>query len=154
MPNAPLKPCSYPGCSELVTSGRCAKHSTQVHQPYHRDPDRQHLYNTKRWRLRRARQLARQPWCEECQRHGLSVPATDVDHIEPHRGDPVKFATGQLQSLCHRCHSAKTKREVIDPRGGEKDLARGAQSGRGHPREKNSQCGESGLNPGGRHNAS
>jgi hypothetical protein len=37
-------------------------------------------------------------------KHGKVTPATVADHIEPHRGDPVKFA-GPIQSLCLPCHS-------------------------------------------------
>jgi hypothetical protein len=38
-----------------------------------------------------------------CEAEGVYTPATVADHIEPHRGDPVKFA-GPLQSLCKRHH--------------------------------------------------
>lgn len=110
MPTAPLKPCSYPGCSELVQRGRCARH------PYEdaHDPDSQRLYSTARWKRRRAAQLRKQPWCEECQRSDVWTPATDADHIVPHRGDERLFFTGALQSLCHTCHSKKTATEVLN----------------------------------------
>lgn len=49
--------------------------------------------------------------CADCIKRGIITPATDVDHIEPHRGDRVKFWTGELQSLCKECHSIKTARE-------------------------------------------
>lgn len=52
------------------------------------------------------------PWCEECLRHGLRTPATEVDHIIPHKGDRGLFWDRKnWQSLCHRCHSIKTARE-------------------------------------------
>jgi hypothetical protein len=35
-----------------------------------------------------------------CLSEGKIVAARIADHIEPHRGDPIKFWTGALQSLC------------------------------------------------------
>ena len=71
------------------------------------------MYNNKRWRKRRALQLAKTPICEHCSKRGSIVVATVADHIEPHRGDPLKFWTGKLQSLCHDCHvSYKAKLEL------------------------------------------
>jgi 5-methylcytosine-specific restriction protein A len=64
-----------------------------------------HLYDRK-WRKRRARQLAEYPLCRLCQEiRGEVVPATVADHVEPHRNDPVLFA-GPLQSLCAPCHNS------------------------------------------------
>nr|DAE96978.1 MAG TPA: HNH endonuclease [Caudoviricetes sp.] len=43
---------------------------------------------------------------------GEIVPATEVDHIIPHRGDQKLFwDMSNWQALCHNCHSAKTARE-------------------------------------------
>ena len=36
---------------------------------------------------------------------GRVTAASVADHVEPHRGDPVKFE-GPLQSLCASCHSS------------------------------------------------
>lgn len=63
------------------------------------------LYSTKRWRERRARQLAREPLCRFCAAQGRITPATVADHITPHRGDVQAFWTNELQSLCQSCHS-------------------------------------------------
>ena len=47
-----------------------------------------------------------------CQAAGRVVPATVVDHVVPHRGDPVLFwDEGNWARLCKRCHDAKTARE-------------------------------------------
>ncbi len=116
MPHRTLKPCSYPGCHNLVQSGRCADHR-QAEVTYH-DPQRQRLYNTVRWQRIRVAQLARQPFCEECLRANIYTPAMDVDHVERHAGDPILFYSGRLQSLCHACHSRKTASEM--GRGAEK----------------------------------
>jgi len=72
-------------------------------------------YKTARWQKRRAAQLASEPLCAICLAAGRVTAATVADHIEPHRGDPVKFWEGALQSLCDeapwRCHSSVKQRE-------------------------------------------
>ena len=110
MPYAALKPCSYPGCSNLVKSGRCDQHP----YPDAHEADSQRLYNTRRWKRRRDAQLTKEPWCVDCLKAGIYSPATIADHIEPHRGDPVKFFTGKLQSLCKIDHDRKTAKEVLN----------------------------------------
>ena len=64
-------------------------------------------YKTTQWRAIRLQWLAANPWCARCEK-----PAVDVDHIEPHGGDVLRFwdATlrGALQSLCKACHRSKT----------------------------------------------
>ena len=43
---------------------------------------------------------------------GLLVPATDVDHIIPHKGnEDLMWDEENLQALCHACHSRKTAAE-------------------------------------------
>ncbi|HMC90194.1 MAG TPA: HNH endonuclease [Gemmataceae bacterium] len=64
------------------------------------------------WRKSRADFLRDHPLCVECEAEGMLTPATDVDHIVPHRGDPAKFWDRKnWQSLCERHHSAKTAKE-------------------------------------------
>lgn len=125
MPNRALRPCSYPGCPNLVRSGYCEQHRhLEVKQHI---LEYQRLYNHSSWNRLRAAQLARDPWCADCLAKDIYTPATDVDHIEPHRGDPVKFFAGRLQSLCHPCHSRKTLKE-LKGRGPEKVLNVGGAS--------------------------
>lgn len=120
MPRSIKRPCSYPGCSTLVERGRCNAHPyPPTAQRYARDRRRADLYNTAAWARMRIRQLANSPWCADCLRSGIHTPATDVDHIMPHRGDTDLFYRGALQSLCHACHSAKTARENYESRVGE-----------------------------------
>jgi 5-methylcytosine-specific restriction protein A len=50
--------------------------------------------------------------CVPCKAAGRLVPATVVDHVVPHRGDPALFWDERnWQSLCKPCHDAKTARE-------------------------------------------
>jgi 5-methylcytosine-specific restriction endonuclease McrA len=65
------------------------------------------LYNTKRWKLMRARQLAAEPCCRICAQKGLAVPAVVVDHRTPHKGDKkLFFDANNLQSLCKEHHNS------------------------------------------------
>src|SRR5215467_16084333 len=52
-----------------------------------------------------AHQLRLEPLCQMCLNRGRITAATVVDHVEPHRDDPVRFWTGKVQSLCASCHS-------------------------------------------------
>lgn len=111
MPQAALKPCSYPGCPNLVRHGLCPDHLATT--PEYHDPEVQKFYNTARWKQIRRVQLSRQPWCEDCLKEDHYVPATDVHHKHRHQGDPTKFFGGPFESLCHSCHSRKTAEEVF-----------------------------------------
>ena len=108
----PLRKCKHPGCRMLTTEGYCPEHKPKA---VRKESAAWHcLYTDPRygWQERRTDQLLREPFCRECAKRGQRVGATDVDHIEPHRGDVVKFMTGDLQSLCHSHHSSKTMREL------------------------------------------
>ena len=56
-----------------------------------------------KWQKRRLAHLAAHPLCVMCKAEGRVTPANVVDHITPHRGDPVLFA-GPVQSLCKAHH--------------------------------------------------
>lgn len=125
MPLRPLKPCCHPGCRELTRTGYCDKHRPKDHKRRSAEAAEWHrLYKLPIWTdVLRPQQLAREPFCRECTRkarltgdqHLLRVPATDVDHIVPHRGNKKLFtAPGNLQSLCHPCHSRKTRAEMAE----------------------------------------
>jgi 5-methylcytosine-specific restriction protein A len=100
--------CAAPGCGVLVPSGRCAAH--RVEREHARPAyavDR--WYRTVRWRRLRNIILREQPFCLACLIAGRKVLTVDVDHIRPHRGDPVLFwDLTNLQGLCKSCHTAKT----------------------------------------------
>lgn len=64
-----------------------------------------------RWQQARARFLAEHPLCVMCQSEGRVEPATVVDHVVPHRGDPSLFwDRSNWMSLCARCHSGAKQR--------------------------------------------
>ncbi len=128
MPRPALRTCAFHDCPELVDFGYCGKHKPV--KPLGSDdhhPQWQHLYDSRKWKMLRRIQLAKEPWCAECLRANIYTPATDADHVDPHRGDPELFFKGDLQSLCKPCHSRKTANEV-NGRGGEKSGSREQQA--------------------------
>lgn len=65
-----------------------------------------------RWRKARERHLARSPFCIRCERRGLIVAATVVNHRIPHEGDPVLFwDENNWESSCKPCHDGPTQAE-------------------------------------------
>lgn len=70
---------------------------------------RKNIYWSKRWRALRLEKLASRPYCEVCERRGMRVPATAVDHKRSiaSGGDPFPPLC-DLMSMCARCHNAKT----------------------------------------------
>ena len=115
MPYKPKTPCRQPGCAELVESGKkyCEKHGP-LH--VHDRPGAAERGYDARWRKVRKKYLEAHPLCVECLKEGQYVKATDVDHIQAHRGDSKLFwDTGNWQPLCHSHHSKKTMREDQTP---------------------------------------
>jgi 5-methylcytosine-specific restriction enzyme A len=111
-PTAPQHPCTYPGCSALVTGrrSRCEKHQTLERSVME---NRRGSANSRgygsRWRIARKRFLNLNPLCSECNHMGRLTAATIVDHIFPHKGDAALFWNqSNWQSLCRRCHNRKT----------------------------------------------
>lgn len=63
------------------------------------------------WQRLRLVILAEQPVCRGFTKDGKRChePATEVDHIKPHKGDMELFwDMTNLQGLCKSCHSRKT----------------------------------------------
>ena len=64
-----------------------------------------------RWQKYRAKYLLEHPLCVMHQARGQVVPATVVDHIEPHKGDHRLFwKPDNHQALCKHCHDAHKQR--------------------------------------------
>lgn len=79
------------------------------------EPKRESSYSRgydSKWRKARKYFLQDNPLCVHCEKEGRVVPATDVDHIIPHKGDMNLFwDQSNWQSLCKECHSRKTVKE-------------------------------------------
>jgi 5-methylcytosine-specific restriction protein A len=112
MPHKPLHPCNAPGCSELVPSGRCAKHRREHQQrldnPWTATREREFYWST-RWRKTRARFMAATPFCVDCAAENHVAAAQEVDHIVPlvEHGDPYNWEN--LRSLCSTHHRRRTR---------------------------------------------
>jgi len=121
MPKAPPKPCNYPGCPSYQEPGYpfCDKHIIiKAREHYSRRKVEGRLssqigwYGTNRWKRLRSVHLSEYPLCKHCDDNGLIVPATEVDHRIPHKGNYESFFDPRnLQSLCKSCHSRKTALE-------------------------------------------
>jgi 5-methylcytosine-specific restriction enzyme A len=61
------------------------------------------------WRKLRASWLREHPLCEPCQKRGLVVPASHVDHVQSIREAPERrLDPTNLRSCCASCHMSKT----------------------------------------------
>jgi len=113
LPQKPQKPCGYPGCPELIREGRyCPVHKTEMSRQYNatRDPDFNQRYG-RQWRKIRTLYISKHPLCEECEKSGRLVPATEVHHIIP-LDEGGSNADENLQALCKPCHSRHTLNET------------------------------------------
>lgn len=107
MPNAPLRPCTSPGCPNRTPGGRCARHAKLAGQ------QRDHwtaLYG-RDWPRRRLEFLAANPHCQLCPRQ-----AAVADHyprgirLLRKQNHPDPHADRHLRPLCQSCHSRETGR--------------------------------------------
>jgi len=73
----------------------------------------QRLYKTARWRRVRERVLNEQPLCQWCLEREIVTVANEVHHVEPHKGDMVKFWSGPFVATCKSCHSRRGQREDL-----------------------------------------
>ena len=110
MPRKPKRPCSYPGCRALVSSGgRCRVHRRKAEAVRGSAHERGY---TAAWREAREAWLREHPLCqcEECDEgRKRTTAAAVVDHRIPHRGDQQLFwDRGNWQSMSKSCHDRKT----------------------------------------------
>ena len=100
-------------CGKIVPHGVlcvCQREATRARNQRHdakRPTARQRGYDAA-WRAARVAFLQRFPWCAW---EGCTAPATCVDHVIPHRGDPDLFADqGNWQPLCTQHHASAKQR--------------------------------------------
>lgn len=107
MPYAGKKPCTIPGCGELVKTGRCEYHKAQADKQ--RGTAKQRGYKSHGHQDFRAKVLRRDPVCVVC-RQAMS---TEADHYPTSRinlaeqglnPDDPRYGRG----LCKTCHSRET----------------------------------------------
>ncbi|WP_082342771.1 HNH endonuclease signature motif containing protein [Vulgatibacter incomptus] len=120
MAQSPDRPCSFPGCPNLVQGFRvfrCPEH------PYERDTLNDAAYDQKRgsasqrgydhaWKKLRDSHLSKHPLCALCLSSGRVRAAFLVDHIRELIDGGARLDPSNLQSLCSPCHSLKTKQEA------------------------------------------
>lgn len=120
MPSRALVPCGKSGCSELVSgSGYCPAHAylADAYRALHeasRPGSNRRGYDG-RWKKYARRFLAANPLCADpFKRHvGVVTPATQVDHITPHKGDRRLFwDPTNHQPLCASCGGYKSSVEA------------------------------------------
>ena len=101
--------CQQPGCRGLVEGGTCSVCGPRKQEQY-RGNSAERGYD-RRWRNARIEFLSQHPLCIVCEATGKIEAATVIDHIRPHRGDPVLFWDRQnWQPLCDAHHAEKTAR--------------------------------------------
>ncbi|WP_195582289.1 HNH endonuclease [[Ruminococcus] lactaris] len=109
MPRKPMKPCCHPDCPKLTEGRYCEEHEA-LHRGERKSASGRG-YNSK-WQRARKRFLKEHPLCCKCEEEGKYVRATIVDHIKPHRGDPILFWDEEnWQPLCKHHHDVKTMTE-------------------------------------------
>lgn len=93
-----FKVCSFAGCEEvsLPDSPHCSEHAADAatklaaRRAAAQKSDQaqlgRKLYSLPRWKREAHAFLTRNPLCVDCLDLGAVVPATDVDHMLPHRG--------------------------------------------------------------------
>lgn len=106
MPRKPKRPCSYPGCPELVDGRFCTAHEKKEnrrYEKYQRDPETRRRYG-RAWKRIRDRYIKAHPLCEECKRNGKLTPSEEVHHVVPFR-EGGTHKESNLMALCKSCHS-------------------------------------------------
>jgi len=59
----------------------------------------------------RAMVLREEPFCRECEEHGVVTPTTVADHILPVKQGGKFFDRANLQGVCNLCHERKSHSE-------------------------------------------
>lgn len=74
------------------------------------------FYDSYVWKALRENVLVAEPLCRHCASKGLTIIATQVDHIMPIEEGGSPKSMDNLQPLCDSCHSKKTRKENEPPK--------------------------------------
>ena len=107
MPTRAKRPCNHRGCTVKINGRYCDEHNGDADK---RQSAARRGYG-RGWQKIRRIYLRRHPLCVDLfaihADDGTFALATDVDHIIRRRAGGSDEA-GNLQALCHSCHSKKT----------------------------------------------
>jgi len=108
------RPCTICRRALVRGPGHCAAcRQARGPVPTRRQPSASARGYGRKWQAARAGFLRKHPFCAGCLRRGLTIRATELDHIQPHRGDQALFwRRANWQPLCKRCHARKTLAET------------------------------------------
>lgn len=81
-------------------------------KPFEREKGNSEFYNSRAWRKARKNYLNMNPLCVECEKKGLVVVATVVDHKVPINQGGEQLDESNFQSMCASCHNSKSAREA------------------------------------------
>ncbi len=109
-----MRSCSEPGCPALTKhGGYCAAHRNgRWRQQQDKTAARGYGAAHRRWAKA---VLTRDPLCVDCLDEGISMRATDADHID---GDAFNRQVDNGRGLCRQCHNRRThgrQRQVERP---------------------------------------
>ena len=138
MPKRAPVPCREPGCPVLshdkADRGYCTEHqwrlqeaklrrkqtnrraAQRANQKRRADEEQSKLdsfYNSALWKKVRMAHRTREPLCRHCHIAGRVTAGNVVDHIIERRDGGADYDPANLQTLCHACHSIKTKTEQM-----------------------------------------
>lgn len=68
-------------------------------------------YNGRKWRKLRKLQLDKYPLCKHCEANEVTTIASVADHIIPVKKGGDGYSMSNLQSLCKKCHDAKSAKD-------------------------------------------
>jgi 5-methylcytosine-specific restriction protein A len=106
MPSAPPRYCNACRGSHVGVCATRRRHEKR----HHSGPG---VNYGRKWGKARLGFLVEHPLCVDCA--PAPVPATEVDHIVPHRGDRDLFwDVNNWAGRCKSHHSAKTRREQVE----------------------------------------
>lgn len=106
-----LRLCAVPGCPELVSKGRCAKHIGGPARIRLRESAAKRGYDAA-WQRCRDAFLRQHPLCHDCGEALLDAKGKGhVHHVQKLVDRPdLRLDWNNLMALCDACHAARTNR--------------------------------------------